>query len=125
MSIMTPSAAYLLLVLFAVVMIAVTTLTSRQHVWHTAVGFMAAGRKVPWWLGAISIAITWIWAPALFVSVQQAYQDGIPWIFWFTFPNILSLIVIAPLAVRIRRFLPTGYSQPEWIRYRFDEKTQR
>ncbi|QNI31122.1 hypothetical protein H7849_18740 [Alloacidobacterium dinghuense] len=86
---------------------------------------MAAGRRVPWWIGAISIAVTWIWAPALFVSVQQAYQQGIPGIFWFTAPNVLSLIIIAPLAVRIRRQLPGGYSQPEWIRYRFDKKTER
>src|SRR5450631_3433839 len=103
MHIMSASAAYLLLLVFAVTMIVLTTLMSRQHIWHTADGFMAAGRKVPWWLGAVSIAITWIWAPALFVSVQQAYQQGLPGIFWFTFPNILALVIIAPLAVRIRR----------------------
>ena len=125
MNIIQPFAAYILLVVFAVTMILVTTLGSRGHFWQTAVGFMAAGRKVPWWLGAISLSVTWIWAPALFVSVQQAYQNGIPGIFWFTFPNILALIVIAPLAVRIRKYLPTGYSQPEWIRLRFDEKTHK
>jgi Na+/proline symporter len=106
-------------------MITITTLMSRGHIWHTAVGFLAAGRKVPWTIGAISIAITWIWAPALFVSVQQAYQQGLPGIFWFTFPNILALVIIAPLAVRIRRLLPAGYTQPEWIRLRFDEKTHK
>lgn len=125
MNIMQPFAAVILLLVFAIVMIALTTLTSRQHIWQTAVGFMAAGRNVPWWLGGVSLAITWIWAPALFVSVQQAYQNGIPGIFWFTFPNILALLVIAPLAVRIRKYLPTGYSQPEWIRLRFDEKTHK
>lgn len=125
MHIMSTFAAYVLLVLFAITLILVTTLSSRGRFWQTAVGFMAAGRKVPWWLGAISLAVTWIWAPALFVSVQQAYQNGIPGIFWFTFPNILALIVIAPLAVRIRKYLPSGYSQPEWIRLRFDEKTHK
>jgi Na+/proline symporter len=125
MTIMQPLAAYILLALFAVTMITVTTLFSRRHLWQTAVGFMAAGRKVPWWLGAISLAITWIWAPALFVSVQQSYENGIAGIFWFTFPNILALIVIAPLAVKIRKYLPSGYSQPEWIRLRFDAKTHK
>ena len=100
-----------------------TTALSLDTDGQTAVGFLAAGRQVPWWLGAISLAITWIWAPALFVSVQQAYQSGVAGIFWFTFPNILSLMIIAPLAVRIRRFLPNGFSQPEWIRFRFDRKT--
>ena len=96
---MTPEAAYVLLVVFALIMILATSVTSRAHKWHTAVGFMAAGRSVPWWLGAISICVTWIWAPALFISSKQAYENGLPGIFWFTFPNILSLMIIAPLAV--------------------------
>ena len=100
MNMMQPSAAYILLVVFAVTMILVTTLTSRERLWQTAAGFQAAGRNVPWWLGAVSISVSWIWAPALFVSVQQAYQQGVPGIFWFSFPNILCLIIIAPLAVR-------------------------
>jgi urea-proton symporter len=125
MHIMTPEAAYGLLVIFALAMILATTIFSREHKWHTASGFMAAGRSVPWWLGAISICVTWIWAPALFISSKQAYENGLPGIFWFTFPNILSLMIIAPLAVRIRKRLPAGYTQPEWIRYRFDERVHR
>ena len=124
-AIMGTFAAYTLLGVVAVVMILVTTLSSRGNYWQTTVGFMAAGRNVPWWIGAVSLAITWIWAPALFVSVQQAYQNGIAGVFWFTFPNVLSLMVIAPLAIRIRNLLPNGYSQPEWIRFRFDEKTHK
>jgi Na+/proline symporter len=125
MNIMQPFPAMILLIVFAILMIFLTTATSRERLWQTAVGFMAAGRNVRWWLGAISLAITWIWAPALFVSVQQAYQNGLPGIFWFTFPNILALVVIAPLAIRVRRYLPNGYSQPEWIRERFDAKTHK
>ena len=122
---MSPLAGYILLSVFALAMILATTTTSGQHRWHTAAGFMAAGKNVPWWLGAISICVTWIWAPALFISTQQAYQNGLPGIFWFTAPNILSLMIIAPLSVRIRKYIPTGYSQPEWIRYRFDGKIHK
>jgi Na+/proline symporter len=124
-TIMQPSAAYLLLGIFSLVMILITAATSRKHLWQTTVGFMAAGRQVPWWLGAISLAITWIWAPALFISSQQSYQNGLAGIFWFTFPNIISLIILAPLAVRIRNYLPTDYTQPEWIRKRFDARTHK
>lgn len=125
MHVMTPVAAYVLLIAFSVLMIIATSLASRAHKWHTAVGFMAAGRKVPWWLGAVSICVTWIWAPALFISSKQSYENGLPGIFWFTAPNILSLMIIAPLAVRIRDYLPAGYTQPEWIRYRFDERVHK
>jgi urea-proton symporter len=126
MNIMSPSTGYLLLLAFGVAMILVTMAGSRAEKYRkTQVGFLAAGRNVPWTLGAFSIAVSWIWAPALFVSVQQAYQQGIPGIFWFTFPNILCLFIMAPLALRIRRYLPEGYTQPEWIRYRFDERTHK
>ncbi|MFH1220995.1 MAG: hypothetical protein V1694_11155, partial [Candidatus Eisenbacteria bacterium] len=81
-------------------------------------GFLVAWRDVPWYLAAPSVAASWIWAPALFVSVQKAYELGLPGIFWFTAPNILALVVYAFLAPRIRRIIPGGYTLPDWIRYR-------
>src|ERR1700694_3625707 len=125
MHFMTSTACYVLLGTFGITMIVLTVMGSRSESWQTKVGFFAAGRQVSWWLGAFSIAVCWIWAPALFVSVQQAYQQGIPGIFWFTFPNALSLVIVAPLAYRIRERLPFGYTQPEWIAHRFDAKTHR
>lgn len=122
MNTMSSQYGYALLLCFGAAMIAITTMGSRDPQWKTRVGFLAAGRKVNWWLGAFSIAVSWIWAPALFVSVQQAYQQGIPGIFWFTFPNVLCLFIMAPLALRIRRRLPDGFTQPEWIRYRLGER---
>jgi len=117
----SPIHGYLLLAIFGVVMILLTALKSRGHYWKTQVGFLAAGRKVSWFVGSLSIAVSWIWAPALFISVQQAYQQGIPGIFWFTFPNIICLLILAPLGLRIRKYLPDGYTQPEWIQYRFNK----
>lgn len=107
-------------------MIVITVASSRKESYRkTQVGFLAAGRNVPWTLGSFSIAVSWIWAPALFVSVQVAYQQGIPGIFWFTLPNIICLFIMAPLALRIRQFMPEGFTQPEWIRRRFDERTHK
>lgn len=40
---------------------------------------------------AKSIASTWIWAPALFVSSQIAYQYGIIGLLMFLVPNVLTL----------------------------------
>lgn len=77
-----------------------------------------ASRQVGWGIGSSSIAASWIWAPALFVSVQLAYQKGLAGIFWFTFPNIIALAIFAILAPRIRKLLPEGYTLPQYIRYR-------
>jgi urea-proton symporter len=80
--------------------------------------FLVAGRKVGWFLGGISIAASWIWAPALFVSVQLAYQKGLAGLFWFTFPNVLALALFAFLAPKIRERLPDGFTLPQYIKYR-------
>ena len=42
---------------------------------------------------AKSIASTWIWAPALFVSSQIAYQYGLSGFLMFLIPNVLTLLI--------------------------------
>ena len=114
------------LALFGIAMFAVTWLFARGRGQRTRTGFLVAGRKVSWRLGAPSIAASWIWAPALFVSVQMAYTMGLPGIFWFAFPNVVALAVFAKLAPKIREKLPNGFTLPQWIRYRLgNEKVHK
>ena len=124
MNIISQFEGYVLIALFAVLMIALTVVVSRDKRWkQTGVGFLVAGREVSWKIGAPSIAASWIWAPALFVSVQKAYELGLPGIFWFTFPNILALVIFAFLAPKIRNKIPGGYTLPDWIHYRLNNET--
>jgi Na+/proline symporter len=46
------------------------------------------------------------------------YEKGLPGIFWFTFPNIVALLLFIFLAPKIREKLPNGYTLPQWIRYK-------
>lgn len=57
---------------------------------------------------AMSIAATWIWAPALFVSAERAYINGWIGLFWFLVPNILCLIIFIPFVKIIRNKIPDG-----------------
>ncbi len=116
---LSESAGYWLIIIFGIAMIIITYVGSRSERWmKSGTGFLVAWRDVPWPLAAPSIAASWIWAPALFVSVQKSYELGLPGIFWFTAPNVLALAVFAFLAPRIRRAIPGGYTLPDWIRYR-------
>ncbi len=103
---------------FGAIMILITYLFARWKRWNTHEGFLLANRKLGWKLGGVSIAASWIWAPALFLSSQFAYEMGLPGIFWFTFPNILALAVFYFLGPRIRQLLPEGYTLPQYIQYR-------
>lgn len=123
MPLLNVAQGYVLLLFFAVAMIALTWAVSRNPAWrHTGTGFLVAGRNVPWWVAAPSIAASWVWAPALFVSVQKSYELGLPGIFWFTVPNIFALVIFAWLAPRIRKVIPGGYTLPDWILFRFNNR---
>jgi len=122
-TVLTPATAYAVLIVFGVVMWIATTYFRRMRSEGASESFLVAGRNQGLWVGAFSIAVSWIWAPALFLSVQKAYQEGLPGIFWFTAPNIACLIIFAFLALRIRQLLPRGYTFPEYIKRRFDSKT--
>ena len=81
------------LAIFGLSMIALTAWVGRGHQKNRA-EFLVAGRSLGVWLAALSIAASWIWAPALFVASQKAYDQGLPGVFWFTFPNVLSLVLV-------------------------------
>jgi Na+/proline symporter len=74
----------------------------------TAGEFHVAGRNMGTVQSGLSIAATWIWAPALFTSAERAYLQGIPGLFWFLAPNILCLLLFIPFAEKIRCLMPRG-----------------
>lgn len=59
-------------------------------------------KKANTFLYASSIAATWIWAPAIFVSSERAYFDGIWGYLMFLIPNILTLILFGYFAEKVR-----------------------
>ena len=111
------SEAYLLFAVFGLSMVALVWF--RTHREKHADGFLVADRNVGTWQGAFSIAVSWVWAPAVFICSLQAYTKGLPGIFWFTAPNILCFFVFAVVAVRLRKLMPEGYTLPEFIWQRF------
>ena len=124
MNVLSKEQGYFFLLFYGLIMVGLTWFVSRNRKWtRSQIGFLKAGSNVNWFTGAFSIAASWIWAPALFVSVQKSYELGLPGMFWFTFPNIIALVIFAWLGPKIRKRIPGGYTLPDWIRYRFkDEK---
>lgn len=98
----------LVLSVYAIIMFGVTVfLTKRETV---AERFHVGDRNMGTLQSAMSIAATWIWAPALFVSAEKAYANGFVGLFWFLVPNVLCLLLFIPFAKRIRERMPKGIS---------------
>lgn len=96
----------LILAGYAILMIGSTVIFTKRA--ESAESFHVADRNLGTVMSAMSIAATWIWAPALFVSAEQAYTNGIPGFFWFLVPNVLCLLLFIPFAKRIRAQMPQG-----------------
>ena len=99
---------YTLIVLLAytVVMFGATVLMTKKE--GNVERFCVGNRDIGWGISALSIAATWIWAPALFTSTENAYTKGFAGLFWFLAPNVLCLMLFIPFAKRIREEMPEG-----------------
>lgn len=122
MNFVSPATGYWFLAIFAIAITGFTYVFTRRQNYLSTEGFLLANRKVGWVLGGFSIASSWIWAPALFVSVQTAYEQGLAGIFWFTLPNICALLIFAFFAPKIRAKLPMGYTFTQYIKYRLESE---
>lgn len=94
------------LICYAVLMLSATLIFTKRA--QSKESFHVADRNIGTGVAALSIAATWIWAPALFTSAEKAYINGIPGIFWFLVPNVLCLLIFIPFAKRIRERCPSG-----------------
>jgi len=112
-----------LIVVYSAAMLLLAWAVSR-HGLATKSQFLLADRRLGVWESAFSIAATWIWAPALFLSSQKAYQQGLPGVFWFTVPNVACLIVFGWFAQRIRRLVPDGFTLSDYMRHRYSGRVQ-
>ncbi|MCF8017822.1 MAG: hypothetical protein K9L62_00355 [Vallitaleaceae bacterium] len=97
---------FMVLAVYALIMICATVIFTKKT--SSAENFHVADRNIPVGISAMSIATTWIWAPALFISAEKAYTSGIPGMFWFLVPNVLCLLLFIPFAKKMRKEFPQG-----------------
>ena len=95
-----------ILLAYTAVMFGATVLMTKKE--GSVERFCVGNRNIGWGVSALSIAATWIWAPALFTSTENAYTKGFAGLFWFLVPNVLCLILFIPFAKRIREEMPEG-----------------
>lgn len=116
---------YTLIVLltYAVVMFGVTVFMTKKE--NNIEKFCVGNRDIGWMVSALSIAATWIWAPALFTSTENAYTKGFAGLFWFLVPNVLCLILFIPFAKKIREEMPEGITLSGYMYGKYHSKSVR
>lgn len=96
----------IVLIVYALIMVGATIIFTKRE--NGSVSFHVGNRNMGTVVSAMSVAATWIWAPALFTSAEKAYTNGFAGLFWFLVPNVLCLIVFIPFAKKIRQEMPEG-----------------
>lgn len=111
---------FIVLAAYTALMLAVTVCLSHRS--KTTESFHVADRKIGMVRSAMSIAATWIWAPALFTSAEKAYTNGWPGLFWFLVPNVLCLLIFVPFGKKMRKQAPEGITLSGYMRQRYQSK---
>lgn len=113
----------IVLVIYAAVMLLTTVLMTKKE--KDIERFCVGDRNTRWIVSALSIAATWIWAPALFTSTENAYTKGFAGLFWFLVPNVLCLILFIPFARIIREEMPKGITLSGYMYEKYHSKAVR
>lgn len=111
----------IVLISYAVIMLASTLIMTKKE--NNIERFCVGNRNVSWLISSLSIAATWIWAPALFTSTENAYTKGFAGLFWFLVPNILCLILFIPFAKKIRKEMPEGITLSGYMNQKYKSKS--
>ena len=111
-----------LLFIYFLIMIIATAILTKKSV--DVEDLIVGDRNIGLFSGSMSIAATWIWAPALLISAEKAYSWGWVGLFWFLVPNILCLIIFSHFAKYIREQMPNGYSIAGFMGEKYDNKVK-
>ncbi len=114
---------WIVLLIYTIVMLGTTILMTKKE--NNIERFCVGNRNTGWFVSALSIAATWIWAPALFTSTENAYTKGFAGLFWFLVPNVLCLIVFIPFAKKIREEMPNGITLSGYMYEKYHSKAVR
>ncbi|HMB72457.1 MAG TPA: sodium:solute symporter family protein [Gammaproteobacteria bacterium] len=86
--------------------------------------YVLAGRRVGLALGVATAMATWVTSNTTMAAPQIALQMGVWGMFGYSL-GAVGLMMFAPLAGRIRRLMPGGYTSGDFVRLRYGKTAWR
>ena len=120
MEILTQFEGMMLIGIFFIAVVAIIFMLRNRE--QTKEEFLVANRCAPWLLTAFSMASTWVWAPSMFTAAEKAYTQGFAGVFWFVVPNVLTLVLFAFFANKMRKIRPDGWTFSDYIREKYSNR---
>jgi Na+/proline symporter len=86
--------------------------------------YVLAGRRVGLALGTATVMATWVTSNTTMAAPQLALQMGVWGMLGYSL-GCVGLFMFAPVAARIRRLMPSGYTSGDFIRLRYGNTAWR
>lgn len=115
-TVLAQSTGLLLLAIFGVLWVLLGIWWGRKA--KSLDGYMLAGRNVGLALGSATAMATWVTSNTIMLAPKFALQMGV-WGMLAYSTAAFGLMLFAPMALRIRRMMPKGYTSGDFIRLRF------
>ena len=114
---LSPGIAWLLVVVFSVLWIALGVWWGRQGK-GDADEFMLAGRNIGLALSTATLMASWVTGNTTLLAPEFGYRNGLWGMFSYALAG-LGLILFAPLALRIKDLMPSARTSGDFIRLRY------
>ena len=115
-TVLNPAVGWLLLAVFGAIWIGLGVFWGRKA--KNLEGFMLAGRNVGLALGAATAMATWVTSNTVMVAPSLAMRQGV-WGMLAYATACFGLLLFAPMALRIKRLIPDGYTSGDFVRARY------
>lgn len=120
MEILSMTDGLILIIGYFIAMVGIIAFLRKRE--NTKSEFLVADRSASWILTAFSMAATWVWAPSMFTAAEKAYTQGLAGVFWFVVPNVLTLVLFAFFAKKMRNLRPNGWTFSDYIREKYSNR---
>ncbi len=115
-TVLDATTGWMLLAVFGIAWIALGVYWGRKA--KDLEGFMLAGRNVGLALGSATAMATWVTSNIIMLAPKFALQMGIWGMLAYSTASF-GLFLFAPMAYRIRRLMPAGYTSGDFVRLRY------
>ncbi len=112
---------WLVLILFAVALVGISTLVARRFGTDDVDGLVVAGRALPFGLVSASVFVAWVWTTTLLGAAEAGFWFGISGGLNYAWGAAFPFFIFIPLALRMRRVMPRTTTFVEYMRERFND----
>ncbi|MCL1982448.1 MAG: hypothetical protein FWG53_05060 [Clostridiales bacterium] len=116
---------YLILAVFAVVFIGISSIVSKRFPIEGVDDFVVAGRTVPYALIAASVMVSWVWTTTIMGAAEAGMWYGVSGGFNYSWGACVPFFIFIPLVLHLRKTMPKATTFTEFVEHRYGKVISR